>query len=378
MNKPIGERQNKDIVVVMRGPSTVIFPKEKSLCITSFPTHTGSVRVVLTTRWIKHKNELPGNLWIEISGRASSLEEALLPFANAGIRLLPTLSLSSNAAIGLPDIEVGFDNTPGVTERDYFQSYIPEEQCVLHTGRFVNIEASKALYRAIAINSERERIGRAASQYKMALDYWRMGQESLALSHLWMALEALTKAKIRKECIERGVENQEQLAECLSIELRRLDPYIRKEILLKGDAECYSKAKKASDGFEHGFLEFDKIRDYSMTARNQMASYVRNAILDLCDLNPDVYKTLTKKPYDKPLGHWPIVKYLRGKLIGKGDRLGAPGKMYPFVNWKTNVEHVTINHEEKEYNITITDKLNPELAEGIKFQPSSAEVWEPD
>jgi hypothetical protein len=378
MNEHIDEKQNRDIVVVMRGASAVCFRKGEFLRITDMPTSFGPVQIVLTTRWIKQENkDMPGNLWIEITGKAPNLEEALVPFANAGLRLLPTLSLSANAAIGLPDIEIGFDNTPGVAERDYFQNYIPEERNVLNTGRFVNILASKSLFSAIDTNPESERLGRASAQYRLALNHWRLGQESLVISHFWMVLEALTKSKIRKECKLRGLDDQKQLADNLSIEISKLDSHIRKEFLLNGDSECYSKAKKASDGVEHGFLDYRKIRNLSQDIRHRMASHIRKSIFELCDLDDDSYKTLTAEPFEKPLGHWPVVKYLRGKLVGGKNQLAAKGNMYPFMNWTTKVKDISMKAN-GEVDMTFTDTLKPQFGDGIKFQPSSHEVWKPD
>jgi hypothetical protein len=101
---------------------------------------------------------LPEQLWIDVRGDARTVDEALEPFANAALKILPILTLSANAAIGLPDIELGFDNTVGVTERDYFQSYIPPERDTPNPGRGVDVPATAALVKAIGSHPSSERL----------------------------------------------------------------------------------------------------------------------------------------------------------------------------------------------------------------------------
>ena len=312
-----------------------------------------------------------------MSGNAQNLKEALVPFANAGLSMLPILSLSANAAVGEPELEVGFDNTAGITVRDYFQSYVPPESGIVHSVRHINVKATITVIKSLITHPDSERLRRAANQYRLAVDFWRLGRESLILAHLWMASEALTKAKIREECSSRGLQNKNNLAESLGIELKELESTIRKEFLLKGDEECYAKARKASDGFEHGYLGFDKIRELSMDVRRRMASYVRSSILELCTIDIASMKILKSPPFDKPLGYWPIVKYIRGKLIGESSDLAAPGNMYPFIRWKPVVKSAVFDKEGK-LKIKFKEHFREELGDGITFQPDSIEAWMPD
>lgn len=136
------------------------------------------------------------------------------------------------------------------------------------------------------------------------------------------------------------------------------------------------KAKAASDGFEHGFLGYDTIREYAKDVRHRMAAYVRTAILELADIPTDVGDLLLKDPFDKPLGHWPLAKYVRGRLLGNSPTLAREGSRYPFLRWKPSI---TSCHPDAvgKLGIQLTDSLTAELADGITFQPQSVEVWEP-
>ncbi len=369
------ERTRKRFVVVVRGPAAFFFHPDDRLIVEDFPSAMGPVNIAYTTRWLKKGDDiiLPGHLWIEIRGHATTLEDALVAFGNAALSLLPIFSLSANAAVDEPEIELGFDNTPGATERDYFQCYLPPETEMLHVVRRIKVEPTVALLKAVTTHPEAERLLRGANQYRLALDSWRLGRESLALAHLWMALEAITKTKLRAICESRKI-TEIGLASSLGIIQDKLDSVIRRDFLLQGDIECYKKGKQASDGFEHGFLEYDKIREHSKEIRHRMASYLRRALFELCNLAADVIDVLTTDPNDKPLGYRPVVKYFRGKLVGEGDELSTPGSAYPFMRWTPSIKSAGFKADGR-FDVTLSETLTAELAEGIKFRRVSHEVW---
>jgi hypothetical protein len=370
----------KEFVVVMRGPSAALFKPDEALSVRDIQSAIGPVNIVYTTRHLSRSPDVtvPGQLWIDIRGNAPTLDEALEPFANAAFTLLPILTLSANAAIGDLDVELGFDNTADITERDYFQNYIPLERDIPHPGRIMDVPATVALLKAFGAHPYSERLLRGANQYSIALQSWRLGQETLSLAHLWMATEAITKVRVRDECEARGV-TEPDLAVALGIEREqyrgdRLEQAVRRDLLLKGDSEAYSKAREASDGFEHGYMNYSKIRELSRDVRHRMARYVRTAILEMCGLDNPIFNKLKNDPFDKPLGHWPIIRYLQGKLVGSGEVLAAPGNTYPFIKWNSSFK--SAKWEGGKYNIEISENLIPQLAEGIRFQGRSIEAWQ--
>lgn len=366
-------KKNKHFTVVMRGPSSVIFRQNERLMVENFPTENGPVKIGYCSRWIKREGiDIPGHIWIEINGSGEKLEKSLAILANAGLAILPYLSLSANAAIGEPDVEIGFDSTPNISKRDYFQNYVSPETGIVYLSRPLHIKSTIALINTVSSHPESKRLHRAANQYRLALDSWQLGRASLSLAHLWMALEALTKSRIRAECRKRNISGEPELAKELGVKLEQLDSIIRKDLILKGDRECYRKAKKASDGFEHGFLGFEEIRELSQDVRVVMAKLIRNAILELCELKEEDLKILTSNPFNKPMGHWPIVKYMRGQLLGKGE-LAAKGNSYPFIRWKSEIKKYEI--KDHIINIEPSDTFTAEIGKGISFQPKSVEYW---
>jgi hypothetical protein len=75
-----------------------------------------------------------------------------------------------------------------------------------------------------------------------------------------MAVEALTKVQRNELMRAHGAQSNQSLAVKLKVRKEELDATVRKQYLPAGDADCYKKAKDASDGFEHGYMGFDVIR----------------------------------------------------------------------------------------------------------------------
>lgn len=371
---------NRQMTVVLRGPSAAVFSsadESPGLRIDRWESEVGPVTISYRTRKVSTPGGTQGlgHLWIEVVGQAPSLKPCIGPYANAALELVPALALSANAAIRDIEVELAFDSTPGVEEREYFQSFVPAERGLPHSGRPILVASTIAILQAIQASTRRERLIRAINQYALALATWRLGHETLTVAHLWMALEALTPVAIERECVKRGVAGKSDLAAELGLSSQQLDAMARREWLLKGDADCYKEAKDASDGFEHGYRGFIEMRAASAKHRRKIADFVRTAIFDLAEIPAEHKSRLLAAPYNQPLGHWPLAKYLWGTLVGKGDDLAAPNAAYPFVRWKPELV-ASSSHSTPAINMQ--DTFTPELGAGIGFRPDHIEVWEPD
>jgi hypothetical protein len=367
----------KTFKIVMRGPSALVFQERNGLRIDEFPTKAGAVCIVYASRWINNSDgvRIPGDIWIEVSGPGENLDEVLTRFANAGISVLPVLSLAFNAAIHEPEIEIGFESTADANEREYFQSYLSPERTIAHVSRLARADLALSTIQAMFKHSDAERLLRAANQYRLALESWRLGRESLSTAHLWMAIEALTKVQMRRSMAEMEATTPQDLAKKMGVDLKQLDATLRKERILNGDYECYSKAKEASDGFEHGYLGYDKIREHAEFIRYNLAKHVRGSILRLAGVAEPTVNQLNRSPFDKPVGYWPLAKYLRGKLVGASKELAAAGNEYPFIKWNPIVTACSVS--DSEIKMTTKETFTAELAEGIGYDQQSYEVWQP-
>lgn len=66
---------------------------------------------------------------------------------------------------------------------------------------------------------------------------------------------------------------------------------------------------------------------------------------------------------------------MRGKLVGEGDTLAAPGNRYPWLDWE-EIERIAYNPEGG-YRVTPTSTITARLAEGISLTEVSYEIWGP-
>jgi hypothetical protein len=184
-----------------------------------------------------------------------------------------------------------------------------------------------ALAQAMLTSPERARLIRAVGQYQYALGHFAPGRETFALSHLWMAVEALTRV-IRNIALEEAG-SRELLLEAWGIELKDLDPEVRRRVIFCGDIESYSETKRVSDGFEHGYLDPGTIHDYARKRFIKVAEYVREATIRAAFSPQSVPAELTAEELRYPLGASPVRRYVRGTLIGPGDELAPGGGGFP-------------------------------------------------
>jgi hypothetical protein len=374
MSRSDATDSHRTFVVVMRASSAAMLDDGAHIEI-PISSPLGTVNATFRTRYVDEgfKAKVPRDLWIEVRGPATSLDEAVIGFSGLGSSLVTLIALAANAAVRELALHLAFEDTLGAGEREFLQAYLPDETGVPCVMRPVPLEATLALFGAISDHSEQKRLIRAACQYHSALMHWKLGQEVMALAHLYMGMEALTKAALRAECASRGV-NEDQLVSTLRIEKKHLDSWVRRTILFQGDKDCADKAKKASDGFEHGFLDFGNVRALAATVLVKTAKYLRCAILDMAAGKDEKIAPLRTGQYLNPLGAWEFVKYCRGTLVGHTSHLAPAGEEYPHAIWRSRIKDCW-QDEKKHYQVTPEEKLTWRLGKGVTVKVAGVEVW---
>ena len=202
--------QQRTFVVVLRAPSSARFKPEEGqeFSLPNVPGSAGTVRLRLRTRWVDEGFDAPTprELWIEALGPAPSLDEAVSKFSAASRFLATLLAFCANATVGTPEVHIAYDASAGCTERDFMEVFLPDESGLPREGRLVRTDEFSEVFKKLDESDEKSRIYRALQQYELALRHWYFGGEWLALSHLYMAVEALTKAVIGRECAKRGID----------------------------------------------------------------------------------------------------------------------------------------------------------------------------
>jgi hypothetical protein len=200
-------------------------------------------------------DSVPRELTIEIRGHAGSLEEAAAKFPVIASPIAAMVGFTANVKVGSLEVHLAYECTAGVTERRFLEVFL------------------------------------------LALREWQLGGEWLALSHLYIAVEALTEAVLRKARADRGFTTTEELARSLgfnihgpasSEEQKKSRGRVREQMIFHGDTDTYHTAKKASDGLEHGFMELDEIARHAVKCADKTFHHVRHTIIELLQLPGDV------------------------------------------------------------------------------------------
>lgn len=376
-------------VVVLGGESAARFQEEDDpMVIREFPTPVGKVTLTFRTRFSDegHEANVPRELWIDVRGDATcSLDEAINAYAAAGLSFLPAIALATNASIEDVQPKLAYDNTADHDPREYFQSFLPERRGLPLLSRPVDVQATLTLITTLAEDSQGERLLRAAEQYRLALSHWMRGHESLALMHLFMGMEVLTTCALRRECASAGL-SEKDLARSWGIDVdgapvksvwrRELESEVRRRIPFQGDTSTLAKAKRASDGLEHGFLDFTTARTLAEETRDKTAAYLREAVFSLAEIDAETKHRMLAAPYDTPLKSW-LAKYMRGKFVGSATHLAEPTQEYPIFRWESKLKSLR-RTETGGYQITPDETLTARFSSEVQFKPSSFEVWGPE
>lgn len=192
-----------------------------------------------------------------------------------------------------------------------------------------------------------------------------------------MGIECLVPVVRSAEQKRLSLGSLAELAAYFGIAIKELDGTIRRTILFQSDTECHKAAKKASDGVEHGFLEFDEVRPIAVGYRDKTAGYLRQAIIRLLGLPAEITSGLLDKPYGTPIGTEGYIRYLRGDLIADHDGLAPAGQEYPTVEWRFGVKSFSIG-ENGELRLSFTQSITPRLGNEVSFRPKSVEVYGPE
>jgi len=324
---------------------------------------------------------IPLFLAFEARGLANSIKEAGEIFANWARGLNTIIALAVNADTGLLEPELIFDASPEKDQHDYFQVFIAEDAIRAIPNRRIDVGLVQGLMAAIAKHSQADRLRRAAAQYSQALSLWRPGHEIECLAHLYIAVEAISKAVLRDH-LRRAQISEDELAEKWKVEgttklerRKNIESEVRRQLIFCNDIACYREARKISDGFEHGYSDYDEVRKPAQELIVRCAHYVRRAIISILDLEHSVFERLFEPNYAEPRGPVSIIRYLRGTLSGKAEQLAAPDQRYPIMHWRTRIKSVIVDTEGK-YSILPEETLTAKIGDGIQFHAVSYEIWD--
>ncbi|HZU12192.1 MAG TPA: hypothetical protein VFB58_05070 [Chloroflexota bacterium] len=353
--------------VLLTCSTTARLPEGTAFTVERFPVSTTPVDVQFCTRYedIGMEAPLPRELYAETSVTGGDFQDAIAASEQAANVLTPLMSLASNAFVPEFQLQLAYETTPGAARRQFKQWFYGDPVPVLPLlpGRLLDPDLTWVVVGHVLQHPEGERIHRACVQYQEALRSWLPQRELRAVAHLFMAVEALTKALLRQECEQRSIDADGLCAEW-GIEKKELDGEIRRRLIFHGDRQCYKTMKDVSDGLEHGFLAFPKLHDMAARCRDTGGRHIREAILQFLHLPSDAYERLVSATYERPVSGHGVIRAIEGVFVGEGV-LAAPGAAHPFFEWTVPIK--AVERRGTDHVITMQDNATLHCADGIQF-----------
>lgn len=298
------------VVVIMSARADALWrDTDPALVISDFPTSVGPVTISYRTAFFDEgfESTVPREMWIEAAGGESTTTfvEVITAYTNAAASFIPVIAFCTNAYVGDAEPKIAFDNAPDKVTRDYFQSFVPERRPAIPLpGRRVPSEAVVAVLEAVQASPSADRLRRAMGQYALALSHWLRGQETLALAFLYIGMETLVPVALERECARLGLTVDELMRSWaitdnrVAVRRNKLNGEIRQRVLFRGDSDLAAQAKRASDGFEHGFLDFGAVRSLAEQARDETGRLLRRAILECADVRAEHIIATLRRPVE--------------------------------------------------------------------------------
>jgi hypothetical protein len=269
-----------------------------------------------------------------------------------------------------------------LTERQFFQRFVPDEPLHVVSSRFVPVEATREVVAAIESHQDKERILRAVGQYSVTLEQWSLGSELLAVAHLFMGAEAL-KTACWKHAVRQGSNSSEQLAQEWGFDGRpRLNEFLDREarvrLVFGGDKTCHRKAKEISDGFEHGYANPGSLFDPAREVLIATARHIRRAVFSILEITEDTRRVLENDRYNRPRGLPKLEAYLHGTLTNaaNAEALAGAGNEHPIFSWSRQLAKVKYDPETDTYGFSPKESLTAFLGEGVRCRPDRMELWD--
>jgi hypothetical protein len=369
-----------DYVTVLRAPSAALLLPDQGFEI----NFNDPARVRLRSLWREQglEHPVPADLWVEVRGRAESLDEAVRRHGPLARGAASVLAFVANAAVEPLEVELAYDATEGRTEREYLQVFVRDPSPIPKGGRVVPTDRLQPCFDAILALGEVPRLQRTLFQYDHALRNWRIGTEYQSLDHLWIAAENIAELLLNQRI---GDNDPKEFARALGITVDRERPgaprppwkqelksWGLRELVFEGDRAAYDTARTATNGYEHGFLDLNDVQLQAVQATPAVFSHLRRSIADVLSFTGEYRDWLLDRT---PVDVASTRKVMRGLLLGEvadPTHLAAPGEPYPILRWRTRLSRFV--REGDEFNASFTERMTVTVAEGVQFQGRAIEA----
>jgi len=291
------------------------------------------------------------------------------------------IALATNAAS--EDVRPRFfgDVTPERRDRCFLQFASQFNHIAVPTEtRLIDPTAALSLHEALHSQEEskRDRLVRALQQYVFALRYWTPTTKAMAVVHAFMGAEALVDVAKRSTGLDDNALAEKHKKECGSKaspgtnDVRNgAGAFARRHVIFHGDIVAHNAAKRISDGFEHGFGEYDELRTLAEEHAAAIVGHVRKAIIELSGVNGPDGATLLEERFITPIVRYRNIR-VGGKLIGP-PKNSDPFPSLPFqLEAASRVSAVSYDTLTGAYNVSIDSQIE---AKADDLTVESVTVW---
>ncbi|MGD0343622.1 MAG: hypothetical protein ABSB55_01485 [Acidimicrobiales bacterium] len=380
---PESEAADIEYTVVLRSRSGARVRPGHYIDLSDFPDGLGDlVQVRISNRWddVGLDHPVPRELWMAVRVKAQNLDAAVRSATSATSAAAIILSFCVNALVEPPALHVVFNSTEGLARREFMEVFLPDERGQPHIGRWIDVDSLMAFGHAACASPEARRLFRALAQYQVALRFWNTGSQLLALAHLYITCEVLTKAVLRTHQVRLGISEKEH-AELLGVDITQkkwrmfAESFARREYIFKGDTTMYEAARKASDAFEHGYADLGNIRQTADSVTREVFDLVRSAILTLVpSLDQAVAGTIMSK---HPVDVSPLYKQVTGYIVSEEQsdplNLGIEGELFPTLRWQSGIRASRL--EDDKLILEPEETFTVQFAPGLRFEVRDLAIY---
>lgn len=252
----------------------------------------------------------PRALLLDVVAEADSLDDAVAAYPNFLGTFLAIFSLSGNVAIGNGQFGVAYRVGPGTGPHPFLQRLrsVDSAPCLRH--RVFELPLVGAVLDSLDSCPESETVRRAMEHYRLALDLWAPSMSIAVAEHLWLATETLGRAVRDRICRLRGLHKQELATSEKCRDLNDLDGLLRRREIFSADAVTYEALSDASQAYEHGYHDFERVRGIGEPVLQKAAAHLRRALLEEAGIGRSDLAALLAPPFEEPLlGFEPVIEY---------------------------------------------------------------------
>lgn len=386
-------KYNMYTVVLRCGDAHFRVPQGRGVLIRPIASEFGDFELRLVTRTDeleKFETPIPRELWIEVTGPAPTLEKAVNIASGTANDYVRQVAFGANAWQGTLNVHLAYDSSAGHKRREFFQNWGSDEVGLPRVARDIDADLMFRLLIGISQIEERDRsrILRAIMQYTDALQYWKRGNDLYALAHIYMGVEAMTPIALKAELKRRGLKKRSELEEVvagpsdapwyLQLATRlyekaggyrpsKIDPWIRRQIIFRGDSDTYKLAKKASDHLEHGLSHHNEVQMMAAECVEKTAELLRHSILDHIPISEEDRQALKDKPYVNPVKTGGFERQLLATIVSEEDDIAAEDQAYPIVQWSFELQEFAMT-DDGGYRMKVNQKMTPKIGEKARME----------